>query len=61
MEEVAVDIDEAFDLLDTLVSVRYPGYDAIEFLTLWSDGLADAKFPDSSDLQQLAALIDAEA
>ena len=46
--------EEVIDLLDLMVSTRYPGYDAIDFLSAHTEGVCSQMFPDSHDLQVLA-------
>jgi hypothetical protein len=54
-----MEYDEAFGLLDKLVQERYDT-DVFEFLSAYSDGLAEELFPDCEDLLDLAEALDSE-
>lgn len=51
--------DEALDLVDTMVSVRYPGYTGMDFLAAFSEGTAEERFPGCEDLLELAEVLEA--
>lgn len=59
MEEVELNWDEAFGILDLAVQQRYQS-DAAEFMIAYEEGTTSTRFPGSDDLLRIAEALEGE-